>query len=133
MKIAPKNSVQEEWGKRAVFSIVILLIIYALYLYNRNANNKNEIENNLATTEGYVYKVERGMRASNNIYWRFEVKGITYYNMATSIGFKNYCKRKGGCEGKKFVIEYSTINPEKSQIVIENKEYLGQKGSKTPL
>lgn len=95
--------------------VLLIVTVFTIdYLENK------EIDKNLGTTTGIVIKVYR-VKLSTWYLYEYYVVGKKYKQDESASepkGMKD-CYHNGGCIGKKYIVEYSTKNPQHSRIRLD--------------
>ena len=103
-------------SKYFVWAVTItLLIVVALKLFYDYKDNY-EIDANSATTEGEIIDYYIVGAHSPHLTYKYVIDGKEYkQTLALASKFRG-CEENKDCIGRKFVVRYSIINPEKSKI-----------------
>ncbi|PIQ15611.1 MAG: hypothetical protein COW67_07560 [Flavobacteriales bacterium CG18_big_fil_WC_8_21_14_2_50_32_9] len=85
-----------------------------------------EILDNKAFTKGVIVDMKYASVSTDKISYQYEINGIKYKQI-TEMGYTIPCKEKKGdynsCIGKVYTVIYSSLNPEKSDILINARSY----------
>jgi len=111
------------------YSSIIVISVLVLYMIYRGVNQKNdfdEIMGNMAFSTGVIIEFKYATATMDRIVYEYEVDGIKY-QQSTRMGYTIPCKGKNGnyssCIGKVYTVVYSSLNPEKSDILINARSY----------
>lgn len=104
-------------GKRiVVFIFVVIPIIIAFFINVRDAGKDEDIGKNKKITKGVITKVFYGR--SPYINWKYDVDGVTYEGSALDTKDFNF-EIYHPMVGDTFEVEYSSVNPANSRLIIE--------------
>ncbi|MBG7613378.1 hypothetical protein IU405_14085 [Polaribacter sp. BAL334] len=105
-----------ENNKNTFWFIFLMFIIILYVVYNKNSY-QNEINNNKEETIGEIVDFHYSNKEYRLIYM-YKVDNIEFENIISTRFFR--CKDgTKGCVGKTFKVYYSSKNPEKSDIDLE--------------
>lgn len=101
------------------FFIVAIVLVIALYKWTGDSDNNKEIDNNLKVTIGEITDSYSSFPENEYVKYKYIANNEGTYNSKSEVGIlKRSCKYK---IGDKFKVEYSSISPQKSRIVLDCK------------
>ena len=101
------------------FFIVAIVLVIAIYKWTGDSDNNKEIDNNLRVTIGEITDSYSSFPENEYVKYKYIVKNKGTYNSKSEVGIlKRSCKYK---IGDKFKVEYSSLSPQKSRIVLNCK------------
>ncbi|MBW6484346.1 MAG: hypothetical protein K0B10_14985 [Vicingaceae bacterium] len=109
-------------------SVVLLplLVLYMIYAGLNQFSDYEEILVNKAFTKGVIVNMKYASVSTDKIIYEYEIAGVKY-QQSTEMGYAIPCKGRSGnyssCIGRVYTVIYSSLNPEKSDILINARSY----------
>ena len=100
------------------FVIVIIILAIAIFKWTRDSDNDTEIDKNLKICVGEIYDINSTFPENHHVKYRYQIKGTNYEAKMQANTFSKKCTYE---KFDKFKVEYSSINPQKSRIVLNCK------------